>query len=210
MPRSQKSGSGIKSMVSKQAALRVVIPAELRDWVDNRLVSAHVRMVRMVVLGTLLNAAVVVLALIGQIPAGYIALFASSIVAACLHRLWLAEGIERGRRRRRNVKIMTAFELNSLWLGLTFGILCALWLPQMSSGVQLLVAVCVVSQIASAAYTVRTLPQAARIYVGAQALGLAIGLAQLGSLTGLATIVVLTMASGLLVRMAFTAGAACA
>ena len=192
-------------MVSKQAALRVVIPEELRDWVDNRLISAHIRMVRSIVLGTLLNAGVVVMALIGQIPAVYIALFASSIFAACLHRLWLAEGIERGRRRRRTVKIMAAFNWNSLWLGLTFGILCALWLPQMSAGVQLLVAVCVVSQIASAAYTVRTLPQAAKIYVAAQALGLAIGLAQLGSLTALATIAVLAMASGLLVRMAFTA-----
>ena len=192
-------------MVSKQAALRVVIPEELRDWVDNRLISAHIRMVRSIVLGTLLNAGVVVMALIGQIPAVYIALFASSIFAACLHRLWLAEGIERGRRRRRTVKIMAAFNWNSLWLGLTFGILCALWLPQMSAGVQLLVAVCVVSQIASAAYTVRTLPQAAKIYVAAQALWLAIGLAQLGSLTALATIAVLAMASGLLVRMAFTA-----
>ena len=192
-------------MVSKQAALRVVIPAELRDWVDNRLISAHIRMVRAIVLGTLLNAAVIVLAIVGQIPVLHIALFASSMVAACMHRLWLAEGIERGRRRRRTAKIMAAFRLNSLWLGLTLGVLTALWLPHMSPAVQLLLAVCTVSQIASAAYTVRTMPRAAMVYVAVQAIGLALGLARLETLPALATIVVLAVASGLLVRMAYTA-----
>ena len=192
-------------MVSKQAALRVVVPAELRDWVDNRLISAHIRMVRSIVLGTLLNASVITLALIGQMSVYPIALFSSSMIAACLHRLWLAEGIERGRRRRRTAKIMFAFMLNSLWLGLTMGVLMALWLPQLAPGVQLLLAVCAVSQIASAAYTIRTLPHSALVYVSAQALGLGIGLAQLETVPGLGTIAVLTVASALLVRMAYTA-----
>ena len=192
-------------MVSKQAALRVVIPEELRDWVDNRLISAHIRMVRPLVFGSLLNAAMLVLALSGQIPAAHIALFASSMVAASLHRLWLAEGIERGRRRRRSAKIISAFWWNSLWLGLNIGILAALWLAQISPATQLLLAVCTVSQIASAAYTVRTLPAAAKIYVITQALGLGIGIARHASLTALATITVLMVASALLVRMAYTA-----
>ena len=192
-------------MVSKQAALRVAIPEELRDWVDNRLISAHIRMVRPLVFGSLLNAAMLVLALTGQIPAAHIALFGSTMVAACLHRLWLAEGIERGRRRRRSAKIISAFWWNSLWLGLNIGVLAALWLPQISPATQLLLAVCAVSQIASAAYTVRTLPSAAKIYVITQALGLAIGIGQNASLTALATIAVLMVASALLVRMAYTA-----
>ena len=192
-------------MVSKQAALRVVIPAELRDWVDNRLISAHIRMVRSMVLGTLLNAAVIALMLIGELAVGYIALFASSMIAACLHRLWLAEGIERGRRRRRAVKIIAAFRLNSLWLGLNLGVLSALWLPQLSPGVQLLLAVCGICQIASAAYTIRTLPQSALIYVAAQTAGLTIGLSRLETYPAFAAVIVLAVASGLLVRMAFTA-----
>ena len=192
-------------MVSKQAVLRVAVPAELRDWVDNRLISAHIRMVRAMVLGTLLNAAMITLALIGQMPAIHIAAFGSSIVAACLHRLWLAEGIERGRRRRRTAKIIFAFWLNSLWLGTTLGVLMALWLPQLAPGVQLLLAVCAVSQIASAAYTVRTLPRSALVYVAAQALGLGIGLMRLETLPAMGTIAVLTVASALLVRMAYTA-----
>ena len=192
-------------MVSKQTALRVVVPAELREWVDNRLISAHIRLVRAMVLATLLNAAVLTAAMVGAIPLIHVALFASSMVAASLHRLWLAEGIERGRRRRRPAKIMAAFSLNSLWLGLNFAVLSALWLPHVPPPVQLLIAVCAVSQIATAAYTVRTLPQAAKVYVVTQALGLAAGLAQLGNVTALATTAVLMVASALLVRMAYTA-----
>ena len=192
-------------MVSKQAALRVVIPAELRDWVDSRLISAHIRMVRSIVLGTLLKTTVIVLGLIGQISIYPIALFATYMIAACLHRLWLAEGIERGRQRRRNGKIMSAFRLNSLWLGLNLGVLCAVCFPQMSPATQLLLAVCTISEIASAAYTIRTLPRSTLVYVAAQALGLAIGLARLESLSALGAIVVVMAASGLLVRMAYTA-----
>ncbi|MFM5917547.1 MAG: putative bifunctional diguanylate cyclase/phosphodiesterase [Novosphingobium sp.] len=192
-------------MVSKQAALRVAIPEELRDWVDNRLISAHIRMVRSMVLGTLLNAAIIVVALLADEPLLPPAIFAASMLAACLHRMWLAEGIERGRRRRRSAKIISAFWWNSLWLGLNLGILAAIWLPRVSAPVQLLLSVVVITQIASAAYTVRTLPGAAKVYVITQSIGLAAGLAQMLSLIALATIAVLMVASALLVRMAYTA-----
>ena len=90
-----------KDMVSPKAVLRTVIPAELRDWVDNRLISAHIRIVRQLVLGSLLNAAVILIVLLGDVPTLQLALFAASSALAALHRLWLAEGIERGRRRKR-------------------------------------------------------------------------------------------------------------
>ena len=189
-------------MVSKQAALRAVVPSELREWVDNRLISAHIRMVRMLVLGTLLNTLVIIVAFAHEIAAARLALFGTSMLAACLHRLWLAEGIERGRRRRRLGKVMFAFEMNSWWLGLNVGVLMALWLPHVSTGGQLLLAICAMSQIASAAYLVRTLPRAATVYVLAQAAGLSIGLAQLGNAPAFGAIAVLLTASGLLIRMA--------
>ncbi|MEQ1497558.1 MAG: bifunctional diguanylate cyclase/phosphodiesterase [Novosphingobium sp.] len=193
-------------MVSKQAALRAAVPPELREWVDNRLISAHIRIVRIMAAGTLLNAAVICLALFGEALATVqLALFASSTVAALLHRLWLAEGIERGRRRRRTGKVMSAFTLNSVWLGCNFGIPLALWFPLVSSGDQLLLAISGVAQIASAAYTVRTLVRSAAVFILAQALGLTIGLAQLGGIDAFAAIAVLLAASALLVRMTFTA-----
>ncbi|WP_309751872.1 EAL domain-containing protein [Novosphingobium sp.] len=192
-------------MVSKQAALRVTVPPELRDWVDNRLVSAHIRMVRALVLGTLLNAIVITAALVTEISSQLPALFLASTLAACLHRLWLAEGIERGRRIRRAGKMKLAFQLNSMWLGLTLGVCVAVHMPQVSPGIQLLLAIAAFGQIASAAYSVRTLPLAAMIYIAAQAMGLSLGLAQLGSRPAEGAILVVAVASALLVHMAHTA-----
>jgi hypothetical protein len=75
-------------MVSKQAGLRSAVPPELQDWVDNRLVSAHVRIVRAMALGILLNALVIVFATYGEeIATVHLALFSASTVAALLHRI---------------------------------------------------------------------------------------------------------------------------
>ncbi|NCU10815.1 MAG: diguanylate cyclase, partial [Sphingomonadaceae bacterium] len=192
-------------MVSKQAALRAAVPPELREWVDNRLISAHIRIIRAMVLGSLLNAAMIIAGLAGKIAWPHLALFGSSMLAACLHRLWLAEGIERGRRRRRSEKILRAFRLNSLWLGLTIGIPMAWWFPQLGPSGQLLLAVCGGAQIAAAAYMSRTLVDSATIYIALQALGLSIGLAEVGEPATYAAIAVLVAASGLLIRMTHTA-----
>jgi diguanylate cyclase (GGDEF)-like protein/PAS domain S-box-containing protein len=193
-------------MVSKQAGLRSAVPSELQDWVDNRLVSAHVRIVRAMALGILLNALVIVLATFGEeIATVHLALFSVSTLAALLHRVWLAEGIERGRRRRNSRKLMRAFTLNSLWLGINMGSVLAYWFPQVSAGDQLLLAISGVAQIAAAAYMVRTLVRSATVFIAAQALGLTLGLAQLGGLDELGAITVLLVASGLLIRMTYTA-----
>jgi len=193
-------------MVNKQAVLRTAVPPNLRDWVDNRLVSAHIRIVRAMAAGILLNVLMIVVAVFGErIAPIHLALLSASTAAALLHRMWLAEGIERGRRRRNSRKLMRAFALNSLWLGLNMGIPLAYWFPQVSTGDQLLLAISGVTQIAAAAYMVRTLVRSATIFIGLQALGLTIGLAQLGGLDAVGAIAVLLIASGLLVRMTFTA-----
>ncbi|MEQ1541809.1 MAG: EAL domain-containing protein [Novosphingobium sp.] len=192
-------------MVSKQAVLRSAVAPELRDWLDNRLINAHIRILKPMIAGTLLNAAVIVAALLGEVDSLGLALFAASTTAAAFHRLWLAEGIERGRRQKRPQKIEFALRMNSWWLGANLGLPLALWFPHVSAEAQVLLAVCAVAQIASAAYTVRTLPRSATVYSAAQALGLTIGLARQGSPDALGAIAVLLAASGLLVKMAFTA-----
>ncbi len=192
-------------MVSKHAVLRTAVPAELRDWVDNRLISAHIRMVKSMVLGSMLNTAMIVIALYGEFPVFHLASFFGTMAVACLHRAWLARGIARVRRQRRTAKMLIAFQMNSLWLGLNFAGAMAFWLPYLPSGSQILLVICGVTQIATAAYTVRTLPRAAALYITTQALGLSFGLAALGSWSALAAIVVLLAASGLLIRMAFVA-----
>ena len=194
-----------KDMVSPKAVLRTAIPAELRDWVDNRLISAHIRIVRQLVLGSLLNAAVILIVLLGDVPTLQLALFAASSALAALHRLWLAEGIERGRRRKRTAKMLRAFHLSSLWLGGAIAIPMALWFPLVSPGEQLLLVVCGTSQIAASAFLVRTMPWSAASYIAVQAIGLGIGLARLGSPAATAAVIVLLTASALLIRMAFAA-----
>lgn len=192
-------------MVSKRAVLRTVVPSELRDWVDNRLLSAHIRIVTPMIAGTLLNALVIVLELFGQIPTLHLALFAASSLAAGLHRMWLAEGIARGRRQKRPGKMLFAFRMNCWWLGLNMAVLLALWFPILTPDAKLLLAVCAVTQIASAAYTVRTLPHSALVYVAVQSLGLTIALAREGTFTAFGAIAITLSASALLIRMAYTA-----
>ncbi|MFM5884215.1 MAG: putative bifunctional diguanylate cyclase/phosphodiesterase [Novosphingobium sp.] len=192
-------------MVSKQAVLRSAVAPELRDWVDNRLISAHIRIVKPMVAATVLNAVVVIAALVGQVGWPHLCLFAVSSLGAALHRVWLAAGIARGRRQKRPQKIMHAFFLNSLWMGLNLGVLLALWFPIVSPDAQVLLTIAATTQIASAAYTVRTLPASAAVYVALQALGLAIGLARIATPTALAGLAILMLSSALLIRMARTA-----
>jgi len=192
-------------MVSKQAVLRTAVAPELRDWVDNRLINAHIRILKPMVAGTLLNAMVLAASLLGEVSVLGLALFVASMFAAAFHRLWLAEGIERGRRQKRPGKIMAALRINSWWLGANLGIPLALWFPQVSPGAQLLLAVCGITQIASAAYTIRTLPRSATVYVAIQAFGLTVGLLREGSIPALGSIVVLAVAAALLIRMAYAA-----
>jgi len=192
-------------MVTTHGWPRTSIPAELREWVNNRLINAHIRIVRIMVVGCLLNAAAICLALVGHVHNWLLGLFATMIVSASLHRLWLAEGIERGRRQRRTAKIATAFELNSLWLGLTMGIACGLFFAQVPAGDQVLLATSGIAQIAAAAYTMRTLVRSAATFIVAQATGLCFGLIQLGGKGEIAAVVVVLVASGLLIRMTFTA-----
>ena len=191
-------------MVSQNAILQRSIPPELQDWVGNRLLSAHIRIVRLMVLGTLLNAAVLLVCLSGEVSAGWLTLFAAMIVSASLHRLWLAEGVARGRRQKRTDKMILAFELNSLWFGLTFGIFYGLHTPNISVANQVLVAICAMAQIAAAAYTIRTLPRSAAIYIVAQAAGLTVGLLQIPSVSTVAGIAVLAAVSALLIGMTHT------
>ena len=192
-------------MVTKQNHLRTTVAPELREWADNRLISAHIRMVRMMVLGTLLNGAALLAGVGGMVPTALVWLFSVSLTGACYHRVWLAQGIERARRQRNPAKMLHAFRMNSLWLGLTFGVASMLWLPDVSAGGKLLLAVVAVTQIASAAYTVRTMPRAAILYIVPQTLGLAAGLSTVHEVAAVAAIAVLLAASGLLIRMAYTA-----
>ncbi len=192
-------------MVNRQMRLGATVAPELRDWADNRLIAAHIRIVRTMVLGTLLNGGAVIGGIGHMVPAALLWLFAVSLGMAAYHRVWLAQGIERARRQRNPAKMLHAFRMNSLWLGLTFGAAIALWFPLVSPGAKVMLAIVAVAQIAAAAYTVRTMPRAAILYIVPQALGLAAGLTAVHEIAAISAIAVLFAASALLIRMTYTA-----
>ncbi len=187
-------------MVSQRTP-RGVIPAHLQDWVDTRLVSTHLRIVRMMVLGVLINACAMLLVLFGTVGTPQLTLFAASTALAGFHRLWAADPHLRGKHRARRLR--RAFRWNAWWMGLNMGVPLALWLPHVPPGAQLLLAVCGITQIASAAYTMRTLPLSATAFIALQALGLAVGLARIGNAPAATAVLVLIGAAGMLIRMTF-------
>lgn len=192
-------------MANRSKTLRPAVAPELRDWVDLRLLSAHIRIVRTMVLGIMLNALLVAWSVWSAVPLIETALYLGSSIFAAGHRLFLAEGVSRVRRRKRTVRMIAAVRANSLWMGLNLGLPLFLWLPVVPQQVQLLLVVAGATQIASAAYTVRTLPWSATLYILLQALGMCLGLARIGGPAAYGAIAIMAVASGLLVRMAFTA-----
>ena len=190
-------------MVSRNAKWGASIAPELRDWVDNRLVNAHVRSVQPMVLGTLLNAAVLVLCLGLELPFWATGLLAAMFAAASGHRYWLVRGVER--RRRDPAGMAFAFQANSVGLGVGFGTFCAQALPLLGPDARLVLAVSAVTQIAAAAYTVRTLPRSAVLFIAPVTIGLALGFATLATAAALGAAVLLIAAAGLLIRMVFNA-----
>lgn len=73
-------------MVSKKERLYAVIPAGLEDWVANRLVRAHIRILAALVLGHLLNAVVVAVAFYGRVPSISLVLGCMAVAIVGAHR----------------------------------------------------------------------------------------------------------------------------
>jgi diguanylate cyclase (GGDEF)-like protein/PAS domain S-box-containing protein len=192
-------------MVSKRQRLSAVIPAGLEDWVANRLVSAHFRILRALVLGHLLNAAVIGVAFYGVIPATFLAGGAFVMIVACAHRFWLGEG-ERKKAARRNPRaLMLQLELNTVALGALAGAVLAALMPFGGSTHQVLLAIVGSTLLAAAGFTMRTLPRSAMAYVILISLGLIVGLLRIASLPAVAACLLVGATALLLCRMVVVA-----
>ncbi len=192
-------------MVSKRAMLRASVPAELRAWVDNRLVSAHRRVIKPMVLGNLLNIAVIMAVLWNEVPGYQLVLLGLLLTVSSVLRIWRVGSHNRARVQRKPRAMLNYLWLNSLVNGIIFGISLAMWLPIVSPPAQLLLAISAVSQTAAAAHTIRTIPRAANSFNVTVTLGLIIGLAAVGHAASWAAVALLLPASVLLARMTLTA-----
>lgn len=192
-------------MVSKKERLFAVIPAGLEDWVANRLVRAHFRILTALILGHLLNAVVIAFAFYGFVPSQYLVLGGGAVVIVGAHRYWLGQGERKRASRETPRTLMRKLELNSLALALiASGSLVAL-MPYGGPMHQVLLAVVGTSLIGAAGFTMRTLPRAAIGYIAMIAVGLMAGVLRTGSLPALASCVLIGASSLLLCRMALMA-----
>ena len=188
-------------MVSKNAALGAGIAPELREWVENRLVTAHARGIGATVLGTLLNMLILVACLAPDLPWWSPALIGVLFAGSCAHRLWLA----RDRGRYRPSGMIAAFAGNSAVLGIGFGTFCAQAFTALSAPAQLVLTMSAVTQIAAASYTMRTLPRAAILFIAPVSCGLALGLATALTLPMVAAAMLLLASSGLVIHQVLDA-----
>jgi len=194
-------------VVSKREKLLPVIPAELDDWVANRLVSAHFRILLAFVLGHFLSVAMIAAGFFRQASSSALAGWSAAVVAVALHRLWLGTGSNAKAGRRDPQKLIRNLDLNAGALAVLIagGII---WLMPLGGAMhQVLLAIVATTSTAAAAYTMRTLHKGAIAYTAILTAALIGSLAIRGTPEALAA-AVLAGASGILLsRMALVAHA---
>jgi diguanylate cyclase (GGDEF)-like protein len=192
-------------MVSRREAWFAEIPHGLEAWVDNRLLSAHLRILNALILGHLLNAAMLVAVFHGDVSAALLYGWGSLVAALCVHRYAIGAGERRKAGKRDATRLIRALELNTVALALTVAVALGWLMPLAGVYEQVFLAIVGTTLIAAAGYTMRTLPRAALAYIGAISFGLIFGLLRTGSLEALAGCVLLGASGLLLGRMALTA-----
>ena len=192
-------------MVSRHERLFAAIPAGLEDWVANRLVSAHFRILIALVLGHMLNATVISIAFYDVAPLKYLACGFTLTAIVCGHRYWLGQGERKKAARKEPRTLLWRLELNTVALATVAAACLVLLMPYGGSIHHLLLAIAGTTLVAAAGYTMRTLPRAAIAYITLISAGLIVGLVQIGSLPAIASCVLIGASSLLLGRMALTA-----
>ncbi len=192
-------------MVSRRQSWFVDVPQGLESWVNNRLVSAHFRIVSALILGHNLNVLALIAVFWGHVPAAGLLLWSGPILALCGHRHLIRTGENRRVGKRDPRALIRALERNTAGLALAVALAFVWLMPLASAQQQVFLAIVGTTLIAAAGYTMRTLPRAALLYIGIISTGLIIGLIRTGSLEALAGCVLLGASALLLGRMALTA-----
>jgi diguanylate cyclase (GGDEF)-like protein len=193
-------------MVSKRERMYADIPAGLEDWVANRLVSAHFRILNAFILGHLLNMAMIAMVFYDEVPPIPGLLWIACVSFACAHRFVIGERSRKKIERKSANQIIRALEINTICLaGLVVMPIALLFPNETSSLHRVFLAVVGTTLIASAGYTMRTLPRAALAYIAIIGCGLIIALLETGSFEALAVAVLLGATGILLGQMALVA-----
>lgn len=192
-------------MVSKYGTRWAEIPVGLEDWVANRQVSAHIRILNALTLGYLLNTAMIVIVFFGTAPTLPLALWAFTMTAMTAHRYAIGHSNRRNATREDPQAVVWHFDINSTILALLTAIGLIWLMPLGHADQQVFVGIAGSTMIAAAAYTMRTLARGALIYLAVVSAGMAACVLTFGISHAL-PIAILVIASGmLLAQMVMTA-----
>ncbi len=193
-------------MVSKRDHFYADIPAGLEDWVANRLVSAHFRILKALILGHLLNTALVIAVFYNDVSSNMLGIWTGAMVATCAHRYWIGQTNHKRVARKTPNAVIFELEINTVMLALLAASAISWFMPRAESGLnQVFLAVIGTTLIAAAGYTMRTLPRAALSYIAIISTGLILALLRTGSIEAIATCILIGASGILLGRMALVA-----
>ncbi len=192
-------------MVSKYGTRWAEIPAGLEDWVANRQVSAHIRILNALTLGHFLNTVMIVIVFLGDVPAPLLALWASTMTAITAHRYAIGISNRRNAMRENPQAVVRHFNVNSAILALLTAIGLIWLMPLGNSHQQVFIGIAGSTMIAAAAYTMRTLARGALTYVAIVSAGMAISVLSFGIWNALPSAVLVIASGMLLAQMVLTA-----
>ncbi len=192
-------------MVTKKAFQTVNIPAGLEGWVAHRLVSAHQRILKLLIAGHLLNIGLLALVFYGEVSSLLLFGAVGAVVATCAHRWWLGERIRSEKAKVDAQQSITAMERNTLVLGGIIAITITWLMPGSPALKQVFLAIAATSHMAAAGYTMRTLPRAALAYIAILGVGVVFGVLRTRDADALAICALIIASSLLLSQMAITA-----
>jgi diguanylate cyclase (GGDEF)-like protein len=192
-------------LVSKRERLFAAIPAGMEEWVANRLVSAHFRILPAFVLGHLVNAALLVAMFINAVPATALISWFAGMALACGHRLIIPALSQRKGGSASWLTLLSHLNVNSAILAI-LGVVAFNWLFPLGSAMdKVFLAILGTSLLGAAGFTMRTIPKAAIAYIAIVTVGMTLGLLQTGSAESLAAGTLLVMSGILFCRMSIMA-----
>lgn len=192
-------------MVSKYGTRWAEIPVGLEDWVANRQVSAHIRILNALTLGYLLNTAMIVIVFFGTAPTLPLALWAFTMTAMTAHRYAIGYSNRRNAARENPQAVVWHFDINSTILALLTAIGLIWLMPLGRADQQVFVGIAGSTMIAAAAYTMRTLARGALTYLAIVSAGMATCVLTFAISHALPTAVLVIASGMLLAQMVLTA-----
>ncbi len=187
-------------MVSGNKRVTPVVPVGREQWLINREISAHFRLMRTFIFGHLLNVVLMAFIFAGTVSTLTLTLWCGSVIAVCAHRLYIARAHRVKANRLDPKRLRSLLTLNSIALALAMSLAYA-YLPSQASEMQFLfLAVSFSTRISSAGLNLRTLPRCTVSYISIMTTGTVVALLAFASPITFAAAILLVVSAVFTVR----------